>query len=162
MAGFRVQSAHHYTMEPPREPPGLHRQRTVSASLASIRPTQKLRAVLLAVGSAHPPQSGPLCPPLWVGDSLRIFLLSLWPCTPSASTTPGLQVETPDSRGGGGWALCTSNSRGWVVHPGQESCMGSAGPWGWEVAVAERASQVPREDRAGRPRLSESGHEASI
>ena len=113
-----------------------------------------------AVGSAHPPQSGPLCPPLWVGDSLRIFLLSLWPCTPSAPTTPGLQVETPDSRGGGGWALCTSNSRGWVVHPGQESCTGSAGPWGWEVAVAERASQVPREDRAGRPRLSESGHEA--
>ena len=47
IAGFRVQSAHHYTMEPPREPPGLHRQTTVSASLASIRPTHKLRAVLL-------------------------------------------------------------------------------------------------------------------
>ena len=47
IAGFRVQSAHHYTMEAPREPSGLHRQRTVSASLASIRPTHKLRAVLL-------------------------------------------------------------------------------------------------------------------
>ena len=47
IAGLRVQSAHHYTMEPPREPPGLHRQTTVSASLASIRPTHNLRAVLL-------------------------------------------------------------------------------------------------------------------
>ena len=46
IAGFRVQSAHHYTMEPPPEPPRLHRQTTVSASLASVRPTQKLRAVL--------------------------------------------------------------------------------------------------------------------
>ena len=86
--------------------------------------------------------------------SLRIFLLSLWLCTPSAPTTPGLQVETPDSRGGGGWALCTRNSRGWVVHPGQESCMAAQGPRAGRAAVAERASQVPREDRAGRPHLS--------
>ena len=111
------------------------------------------------VGSAHPPQSGPPSPPHGC------------PASGSSSSVSGLahqghprplasswKLQIAKGVGLGSWAR---NCWGRVVHPGQESCMGSAGPWGREGSCGRASISSPQGGWGGKTSaLSKSGYAA--